>query len=833
MEARYAAWYHGGMKYSTGSCFNFSVAAGISEVIKIRVGVAGEIDGLNVSNATFRFSYQSEGCDIESAIVEHNGDGCLGLHIPTVGSGEYRYVLDYVDSLGQNGVLLYGRMTAISRVAADELTDKANAAEMRVLEVMAGSIHSGPLELRWAASSVAALYAEAAKEAAKDAEAAASAAEGFKEDVSDTLRLVQAFMASFNKALFEAIRVVDNYLWVGGVNTGHYLRGQDGITPHIGTDGYWYVGTKRLGDRPAFGKDGITPHITADGFWAFGETKTTVRAEGRDGIDGTAVRRILVGSYEEIPQSGETCNGGFLYYVPAGVERAQRQVASLPTDAVVSNYNLTGPLVFSESRTWTRRGGRLMRFGLMAGSNTQGGEPSEELLYVHLYYELAGVWYYAGRSVEAVAQAVNAVSWWDFEELEVVPRGCRVKVVLSQVEAEPTEEQMEAVRIQVAAVATTEGSKVGEANFCAWAYWGFETEELTAYDVYAWCESDGAGSWVRVDLNYDIATSRLYGLTKLGMDQVVRDGAPVGVNAAGQMAVPLADAALPGSVMPASATADAEGGQTFVRDGRMWVRMANLNLPGVGKTSYTRVVPENTNSIGLTEDGKFAVPRAAAFQWGVSKVGSSVPQSNGMPWIIPVAMAETGVLNEYGQDITGQLMNNVLVGGALRTATKNTWLTWGPNGINVNLLPDGSNAVGLMTSVQFTQSAAAGLELLAATTELLAGVYLARDKNDSRAAAVVTPGTLRDTDNAVRNWVKQNYYTKEQVPTKETLTNTLSSYVTKSTADATYASKKQLNDLSAGVVHKADPYIPGFIMTEEEYNALGSNVDPNLVYIQV
>lgn len=747
------------MKYSTGSCFNFSVAAGISEVIKIRVGVAGEIAGLNVSNATFRFSYQSEGLDIESATVEHYGDdGCLGLHIPSVDSGEYRYVLDYVDSLGQHGVLLYGRMTAISRVTADALIDKANAAEVRVLEVMAGSLHGGPLELRWAASSVAAQYAEAAKESAKDAEAAASAAAGFIEDISATLQRVQAFIESFNRALFEAIRVVDNYLWVGGVNTGHYLRGQDGITPHIGTDGYWYVGTQRLGDRPAFGNDGITPHITPDGFWAFGEFKSTVRAEGRDGLDGTAVRRVLVESYEEIPQSGETCNGGFLYYVPAGVERAQRQVASLPTDAVVSNYNLTGPLVFSESRTWTRRGGRLMRFGLMGGSNMRGGEPSEELLYVHLYYELAGVWYYAGRSVEAVAQAVNAVSWWDFEELEVVPRGCRVKVVLSQVEAEPTEEQMEAVRIQVAAVATTEGSKVGEANFCAWAYWGFETEDLTAYDVYAWCESDGAGSWVRVDLNYDIATSRLYGLTKLGMDAVVRDGAPVGVNAAGQMAVPLADPALPGSVMPASATGDAEGGQTFVRDGRMWVRMANLNLPGVGKTSYTRVV-ENTNSIGLTGDGKFAVPRAAAFQWGVSKVGSSVPQSNGMPWIIPVAMADTGVRNEYDQDITGQLMNNVLVGGALRTATKATWLSWGPNGINVNLLPDDSNAVGLMTSRSFSQNAAEGLVLCQATDSLLGGVTV--------CSTIGSGGGLVPTVGAVVNYLHANYYTKSQVFTKE------------------------------------------------------------------
>ncbi len=806
------------MKYSTGSCFNFSVTAGISEVIKIRVGVAGEIDGLNVSNATFRFSYQLEGCDIESAIVEHNGDGCLGLHIPIVGSGEYRYVLDYVDSLGQNGVLLYGRMTAISRVAADELTDKANAAEMRVLEVMAGSIHSGPLELRWAASSVAALYAEAAKEAAKDAEAAASAAEGFKEDVSDTLRLVQAFMDSFNKALQEAILVKDNYLYVGGKNTGHYLKGDPGVTPHIGLDGYWYEGSKRLGDRPAFGQDGITPSITPDGYWAFGDLKTSTRAEGRDGLDGTAVRFILVDSYEDIPQSGETCNGGFRYLVrkegwavigePAATGNGEWEAWEVPAYLLPSEFtHLRVPGVLNANGT-----------AVYLMVRTTGGEV-------------------LGVSQNAVTWAVGDVVTWEFAEAVRVPNGATVQLFLRR-SPEGVTGAVPDEGVRLKSLLANEGvCRVRYVN----VWYGERTPYLLAwgagasefYEVYAWVEHDGSAGWVRVDRTNELATARVYGVMKYGTDMTVVGGAPVGQNAEGQACVPIADAALPGSVMPASADGDTEAGQTFVRDGRMWVRMANLNLPGVGKTSYTRVVPENTNSIGLTEDGKFAVPRAEAFQWGVSKVGSSVPQSNGMPWIIPVAMAETGVLNEYGQDITGQLMNNVLVGGALRTATKATWLTWGPNGINVNLLPDGSNAVGLMTSVQFTQSAAAGLELLAATTELLAGVYLARDKNDSRAAAVVTPGTLRDTDKAVRDWVEQNFYTKEQVPTKETLTNTLSSYVTKSTADETYASKKQLNDLSADVVHKDDPYIPGFIMTEEEYNALGSNVDPNLVYIQV
>lgn len=822
------------MKYSTGSCFNFSVAAGIAEVIKIKFGVAGEVDGLNVGNATFRFSYQPDDGDIASATVEHSVDeGCLYLHLPAIGSGEYRYVLDYVDSLGQSGVLLHGCLTAISRVAADELTDKANAAEVRVLEVSAGSLHGGPLELRWAASSVAAKYAQEARDVLKRVENAVESIDGMDQDMLQLLEKVQVFMRSFNEALREAISVVNNYLYVGGVNTGHYLKGEPGVTPHIGLDGYWYVGSERLGDRPAFGADGITPHITPDGYWAFGSEVTNVRAEGRDGLDGTAVRRILVDSYEDIPQSGETCNGGFLYYVPASEERAQRQLSSLSLDASVSNYTLTGGLIFSARRTWLRQGGKLTRLGLMAGSATQNGEPSGELLYAHLFYEMGGVWVYAGRSSNAAAQVVGSVSWWDFEGLDIVPRDSRVKVLLSQVGTEPSDSDIEAVRIQVEQVAATEGSKVGDASYCAWAYWVFDTQELTEWDIYAWTERGDAAGWTRVDTCYDIATAEVYGMTRLATDSVIMGGAPVGVNSAGQMVVPVADAAMPGAVLPSSVSTTSGGGRTHVgEDKKLYVDFSTPSVPGVGKTSYSATV-ENTATVGLTADNKYAVPPAGAFQWGAVKVGSSVPQTNGMPYIIPMGKAEDGVHNEYGQDITGQLMINTLHGGALRTYTKEGWESVAPNGIDASLVFEGSNAFGLVTSMQFMQSAAVGLELRAATTELLAGVYLASDKDDDRAAAVVSAATLRETDKAVRDWVEENYYTKAQVLTKEEITNTLTSYVLKTTADASYVSRNQLNDLSSDVVHKDDPYIPGYIMTEAEYNALGSEVEANMVYIQV
>ena len=756
---------------TAGSRMSFPVVAGVAETFRASFWMGSTV-GMSVLGATFQAAcYVAHGDERGELVavlpVEHDGsrENAVLVTVPELEHGHYHWELRATDPEGRESRLLYGTLSALNAADAEYVVRLAEESELRELSVQMAEGHAGPLMLRWqcsaAASSLAvdaAKHAAEARKAAKEARDSAQVAGESEAATLSALEAAQAFMASFNEALYNAIRIDSNsVLWVGGYCTGHVLKGEPGVTPHIGLDGFWYEGNKRLGDRPAFGKDGITPHITPDGFWAFGDFKSDTRAEGRDGLDGLAVRRIPVERYEDIPQSGETCNGGFLYYVPAGVERTVRQVVSVSAAASVSNYTLTGPMVFSDARAWTRRGGRLMRFGLMAGSNTHGGEPSAEQLYAHLYYESAGEWVYAGRSTGTARQVVNEVSWWDFTELEVVPNGCRVKLVLSQVAAEPTADQVETVRIQVTKVAATEGSNVGGAAYCAWAYWQYETDQMTNWDTYAWLESKG---WVRVDINYDIATSEVYGLNKLGTDSEVLDGAPVGVNAAGQMTVPIADPALAGAVLPSSANNESRGGRTHVgEDKKLYVDFSTPSTPGVGKTSYT-VEVENTATVGMTSDNKYAVPPAAAFQWGAVKVGSSVPQSMGMPWIIPVGAAAADVMNEYGQNIRGQLMNNVLVNGALRTATKATWISWAPNGVNLTILPDGSNAVGIMAHPrQFKQSATYGLELLVATTGTLGGVTICE--------TIGSGSGLVPTVDAVLEYLALHYYTKPLVYSKE------------------------------------------------------------------
>ena len=65
-----------------------------------------------------------------------------------------------------------------------------------------------------------------------------------------------------------------------------FLKGRDGangITPHVGTNGHWFVGSTDTGITA----QGLSPYVGTNGNWWVGTTDTGVAAKGRDGRDGT------------------------------------------------------------------------------------------------------------------------------------------------------------------------------------------------------------------------------------------------------------------------------------------------------------------------------------------------------------------------------------------------------------------------------------------------------------------------------------------------------------------------------------------------------------------
>lgn len=276
------------------------------------------------------------------------------------------------------------------------------------------------------------------------------------------------------------------------------------------------------------------------------------------------------------------------------------------------------------------------------------------------------------------------------------------------------------------------------------------------YDVYAWVErtDGGAEGWVRVGLANDIATREIYGLTKLGTDVVVQGGgAPVGVNAGGEMNVPHADYGTPGAMLPSATETlgSSDGVVGFDGSGRARVPSASFDKKGVVQLSFrgAAAVP----IIGAMADGKLGTTWATLNQAGVVLLGSQYGQGNPIPYKVGI-----------GADEGHHLANNLIFGGAYKHMSPVSWrglaLPW------LDALMDehpewftDAYYSGLHTSLQFTQSKEGGLELLSATGSVKAGVYLALSMEDERPEAALTPRTVRD-------WVHAECYTRSEADEK-------------------------------------------------------------------
>ena len=117
----------------------------------------------------------------------------------------------------------------------------------------------------------------------------------------------------------EVQRIVEDYLKANPLGTG--ADGKDGITPTIGKNGNWYLGStdtgkpsRGAGGTPgaagasgkdgspgADGKDGITPAIGENGNWYLGNTDTGKPSRGENG----AVPDIQIGTVTTLPADSD------------------------------------------------------------------------------------------------------------------------------------------------------------------------------------------------------------------------------------------------------------------------------------------------------------------------------------------------------------------------------------------------------------------------------------------------------------------------------------------------------------------------------------------------
>ena len=325
----------------TGTRFDFTVCSDLREIVAIQFCRAGTTEGVDLSGAAFtcRATERMTG-DVLSLPVEHGAEtGFLYLTVPELRADEYEYEFYATDTEGDVQRVLYGTLTAVSAEHAASLAASAQQATQRTLLARLPEEVISPLELRWKGCSVA-------QKAAQDAENfAGEAADVLKEmaqvrnDAKDAVKQAQDALGKLN-ALDAKLAEVEGHImsaivpnpetntwWICGSNTGYQVTGDPGKSPRlsaVGTWMIWNVETQEWDDTEvsAAGEDGHSPYVNAAGHWCTwnvltGEYEDTgLAAAGKDGIDGARVRRIIVPDKDHIPQSGETCNGGFYYYCP-------------------------------------------------------------------------------------------------------------------------------------------------------------------------------------------------------------------------------------------------------------------------------------------------------------------------------------------------------------------------------------------------------------------------------------------------------------------------------------------------------------------------------------
>ncbi len=69
------------------------------------------------------------------------------------------------------------------------------------------------------------------------------------------------------------------------------IMGKDGITPHIGENGNWWIGDKDTG----IAATGATPFVGENGNWWIGDKDTGIAAAGKDGNDNNEIVLICIG----------------------------------------------------------------------------------------------------------------------------------------------------------------------------------------------------------------------------------------------------------------------------------------------------------------------------------------------------------------------------------------------------------------------------------------------------------------------------------------------------------------------------------------------------------
>lgn len=269
-----------------GRDINIDIDAGRSETLTIKPlkegGEAWDFSGVVVSGELRDIRTDGTVMSLECGVTE---TGSIEVEFPALDGGQYVFAVDMSGGDGGATRLIDGYVTWGEPKAVIEETEETDA---RCLLVY---VDGERRKAVWTWSKEAQRMYEAAKNEAEKAEMSAQRAEKAADSVTGDVQVqllakIAAALKDFESKAGEVIQAnkVTGTWWIAGVDTG----------------------VKLTGDK---GEKGFSPYISALGNWVAWDEQsqkavdTHIRAKGRDGIDGEAVRRVLVDSLPDLPQS--------------------------------------------------------------------------------------------------------------------------------------------------------------------------------------------------------------------------------------------------------------------------------------------------------------------------------------------------------------------------------------------------------------------------------------------------------------------------------------------------------------------------------------------------
>lgn len=341
-----------------GRNVNFGIDAGRAETLTIKPmkegGEAWVFSGITVSGALRDIKTDETVERLECGVTS---DGKITINFPARESGQYVFVVDISGEDGGVTRLIDGYVTWGEPRAV--ITEGEESDEQCLLVYVEGKRRKAV----WAWSNEAERMYEAARDEAEKAADSAERAEKAAESVNGAVQL--KLLNEFNEALKEfdskvsnAIRIDDktNTWWIAGVNKG----------------------VQATGDK---GEPGFSPYINNRGTWMAANSEgniidTGTRAEGRDGIDGNAIRRIVVDSLPELPTNESEAKAFRGIYYLLSADTGYESYSLVETADGLFTWGKLGDTNAPASATeWglTKLGTDAILTGSPVGTNASGG----------------------------------------------------------------------------------------------------------------------------------------------------------------------------------------------------------------------------------------------------------------------------------------------------------------------------------------------------------------------------------------------------------------------------------------------------------------------------